>query len=304
MRRIREPRFLRSDGKPSFSMRVYKGPSELEKFLVKPVVSVTENAPIIDALRKMTTTGKRRLIVVDGENKLRGIITSTDIVSYFCGGKLFDIIKNRHKYNIYQSYQEPVKSIMVKDVIKGYYSEKIFDIIEKMVKNRVGGIPILLRDEKVYGIITERDILLRMSDEIPVVNVETIMNKNIVSIQPNTTIVEAVQVMLEEGYRRLPVTVNDKTVGVLTAMDIIRYLSSNKPFQKSITGNIKEAIDIKVSDVASTYVIRIDKNQNIKKAFEMMVENNIGMLIVEESSKTLGIITERDIFLCLVLDLK
>lgn len=233
-----------------------------------------------------------------------GIVTSTDIINYFCGGELFNIIRYRHKNNIYLAYNEPIESIMTKGVVKSYFNEKIASVIEKMIKYNVGGIPIVAEDEKVLGIITERDILLEFSDKIPTnIKVKESMTTDVVMINPNISIVEATKLMLDTGYRRIPVISNGKPIGVLAAMDIVRYLSSGTPFKKAITGRIEEALNISVSDIATTYVIKIDPESSLKDAYEAMISDNIGLLIVEKDQRIKGIITERDIFYRLTLDM-
>jgi len=304
MRRYREPRFLRSDGKPNFSTRIYELPSEIEKYISRPVITVTSTSPISYVIKKMSTTGKRRIIVTDSTMKLRGIITSTDIINYFCGGELFKIIRYRHKNNIYSAYNEPAESIMTKGVVKALFNEKIVSIIEKMIKYNVGGMPIVNEDDKVIGIITEKDILLEFSEKMPDnIYVKDLMKKDIEVVYPNTSIIEAAKIMLDTGYRRLPVVVNNKPIGVLAAMDIVRYLASGTPFKRAISGRIEEGLEINVSDIATTFAIKIDLTDTVKKAFEVMLENNVGLLIVEDEQKIKGIITERDIFYNLTLEI-
>lgn len=60
---------------------------------------------------------------------------------------------------------------------------------------------------------------------------------------------------------------------------------------------------MKVSEVMTTKVISIKKDDTILNAMKVMKEKDVGFLIVEENKKALGVITDRDIVLALAKEI-
>ena len=55
------------------------------------------------------------------------------------------------------------------------------------------------------------------------------------------------------------------------------------------------AITLTVKSIAKPNIISLDKTRSVKEGAELMVKNNIGSLMITESGKYVGIVTERDI---------
>ena len=60
---------------------------------------------------------------------------------------------------------------------------------------------------------------------------------------------------------------------------------------------------MKVSDVMTTRVISIKKENSILDAMKTMKEKNIGFLVIEEDNEAIGVITDRDIILALAKEI-
>ncbi len=89
----------------------------------------------------------------------------------------------------------------------------------KIMSERSIGSIILLKKDKIQGIITERDILKNISK--PTKKVSSIMTKDVFTINENESIDNAISVMAEKKIKRLPVLDNNKLVGIVTATDIL-----------------------------------------------------------------------------------
>ncbi len=93
----------------------------------------------------------------------------------------------------------------------------------KMMAERGVGCIIIVKGKKPVGILTERDLLMKVVsvDLIPSrVHVGKIMSAPIISISPNADITEAARIMAKNNVRRLPVAEHGKLVGIVTASDI------------------------------------------------------------------------------------
>ncbi len=300
MRRIREPRFLRSDGKPNFENRIYEAEPELEKIMNSRPVTIPRRDTVGDLLKLMSESGYRRIPVVSGDNMLAGIVTATDVVNYFGGGSLNLIVRERHKMNIFKAYNERVERIMSEPAIHAELSEKIRDIVEKMYRYNVGGLPVTYQG-RVVGFVSEKDVVAYFRDELEG-RVSEHMSEDVAGIGYADTLLEAMRRIVETGYRRLVVFSGDKAIGVISAMDIVRYLASEKPFQRAVNGRLEEAVSVSVSDVASPEIISIEDTASLAEAFDAMSRNGVGMLLVRNrEGKIRGVITERDLLNALAL---
>lgn len=99
------------------------------------------------------------------------------------------------------------------------------EAIRLMREQRAGGV-LVCREAKVIGILTERDILNRMSSAADWdVSVESVVRGYCVTIPRETTIAAAIRLMNKGGYRRLPVVnAAGAAIGVLTVSGIVHYL--------------------------------------------------------------------------------
>jgi CBS domain-containing protein len=107
-----------------------------------------------------------------------------------------------------------------------------------MREQHIGSLPIT-DGEKLVGMITDRDITTRVVAEAAdpkVTSVEDVYSRDLVSVEPDNDLQEALQLMARHQVRRLPVVENDRLVGIVAQADIA--LGENE--QK--TGELVEAI--------------------------------------------------------------
>jgi|BEDMetMinimDraft_2_1075160.scaffolds.fasta_scaffold03135_1 CBS domain-containing membrane protein len=116
-----------------------------------------------------------------------------------------------------------------------YSDDTLFKVWEKMKEENTNGLFVLDKDKKVVGVITHYDVLiakipglniaLENHKESNYITVNKIMNKNVIKIRPNCTIIEAAKTMLKYKISRLPIVgSNNEYLGSITKDDIVKYL--------------------------------------------------------------------------------
>lgn len=274
-----------------------KRESEILHIAKSPVVTMAPTTPIYDGIQIMTKEGFRRIPIANpGTRTLEGIVTATDIIDYLGGGKKFQIIQKKFAGNIFKAINEPIKLIMIKKVVSVQTSAKISKAIELMKQQNLGGLPVVDDENRVKAIITERDIANMFADRISGVTVTRLMSKKVVTAIPKTTIFEAARTMTTRGFRRLPIISEGKVVGIVTAMDIIRFFGSGKVFRYLKSGSITQVLNTPAFEIATKDVATIEPDVDVGQAAKVMQEKNIGALPVAKNGKLVGIITERDFF--------
>ena len=261
------------------------------------VVMVAPTTPIYDAIQIMAKKGFRRLPIANpGTKHLEGIVTATDIIDYLGGGKKFEIIKQKHGGNLFKAINEPIKLIMTQKVVSIRTNAKISEAIEKMKESNLGGLPVVNEKNSVKAIITERDIANLIPEKISSIKIRQIMSEQVVTALPTTTIFETAKTMATEGFRRLPIVSEGKLMGIITAMDIIRFFGTGKVFQYLRSGTITQVLNTPALEIATKNVTTIQPEADIGEAAKIMRQKNIGALPVVKEGKLIGIITERDFF--------
>ncbi len=116
-----------------------------------------------------------------------------------------------------------IKEIVNKNIIVGDVNNSVAEIATIMKKNNIGFLPIK-NNKKIIGVITDRDIVINCisnncnnSD-----NIEGYINKNVIHVDWNREIIDALNIMAKEKIKRILVSNNMKLVGVLSLSDIIK----------------------------------------------------------------------------------
>ena len=117
-------------------------------------------------------------------------------------------------------------------------SASVVEAARLMREDHIGSLPIT-DDEKLVGMITDRDITTRVVAEAAdpkTTSVEDVYSRDLISVEPDQDLDEALQLMARHQVRRLPVVENDRLVGIVAQADIALAESEEK------TGQLVEAI--------------------------------------------------------------
>ncbi len=123
------------------------------------------------------------------------------------------------------------------------------------------------------------------------------MTRKVISVDPETKIFDAQELMQANNIRHLPVIEkDDKLVGIVTDRDIRSALPYSF-FKKSLDELEKEKIStLRAKDIMSKKPITISPSYTIQDALIMIQESNVGALpVVDDKGKITGIISVRDL---------
>lgn len=134
-----------------------------------------------------------------------------------------------------------IESIMSKDLIVCNINDAIHSVAKRMHENDVGIVPIV-DNKKIIGIITDRDIVVNaISNNVDSnADVGKYMTRNIVTIDKDQSIEDAIELMGHQKIKRLLVTDDEKVVGILSLSDLINTDLDNE----MITNNLKKIWEI------------------------------------------------------------
>jgi len=111
---------------------------KIKDLMKKPVV--IENDISLSDVAKLMTKHSINSLIIEKDDKIRGIVTHHDLVKYFGESKkVFDI--------------------MTKNVITLREDDKIQRAVDIIKENEIGIFPVVDSDDKIVGVLDSRDLL-------------------------------------------------------------------------------------------------------------------------------------------------
>ena len=169
-------------------------------------IRITPNDTIYAAAKSMISEKMRLLVFDNNNNILAGIITASDIVRAF------------RKTDSNPS----IEDVMSNKIFDVDYDNSILRAVKTLYERRIGSI-IVNKDEKPYGIFTERDLLTKvLSRGIEVdEKVGNYSSTPLITAQHGIRANEAANIMFINNMKRLPLTQDGKIVSIVTARDLV-----------------------------------------------------------------------------------
>lgn len=284
--------------------KVHDKEGDIMAIASRDVISIPPSKSIKDTAKVMMEHEFRRLPITDpGSGKVLGIVTVMDILDFFGGGSKFNIIEKKYEDNFLAAINEPVREIMTRDVVSLSKKASIGETIETMLSNQLGAIPLVDGDDKLVGIVTERDIALSLAGVASRETAMDYMSTKVFTTTPGTPLESACKIMVRNGLRRIPVVGGEadiskaakKLLGIITSTDIVRFLNAKELFDNLNSNLATDVLETVISEIMVTEPITIEPNMTIGELCELFAEKNIGGVPVVKNDKVMGIITERDI---------
>lgn len=112
-------------------------------------------------------------------------------------------------------------------------TDTVFDAVKKMVENNSGSL-LVTEGEAIHGIITERDYLRNIvlaGRTSKTTQVREIMTSQIIVVEPDTSVEEAMAIMTDRRIRHLPVVEKGKLGGIVSIGDLVKQISKDRTFE-------------------------------------------------------------------------
>ncbi|MDF2738277.1 MAG: hypothetical protein K0S93_2137 [Nitrososphaeraceae archaeon] len=139
-----------------------------------------------------------------------------------------------------------VYEIMSKNVVKVNHEISALEISKIMVKRRVSSVSIIDNDNKIIGIVTEKDLVREVCAKNILSNTLTaakVMSSPLISISKNSSINDATKLMVEKKIKHLAIHENNDVIGIVTTYDLINVLR-NKMKSMDLDSNLLDAISM------------------------------------------------------------
>lgn len=178
---------------------------KVEAAMSYPLITIGPTAKIKEAAQMMVHK-KSRLAVFDC-GRLVGVITASDLIR-----SLPDIPETEAK----------VDDFMTREIVTADEKTPVTSIAKTMGEKRIGSVIVTSKGEP-FGIFTERDLLTTflVKGKPLISEVGKEASSPLITIPAGTSIHRAAAAMALKHIRRLPIAIEDKLAGIITARDLV-----------------------------------------------------------------------------------
>jgi len=191
--------------------------------------------------------------------------------------------------DIEQLAKQPHKLLTIKE------NATIAEAAKKMSENQVGCLVVFDVHGKFTGVLTERDILSKVTTtHTPPQNILAgqIMTKSPISCTTDSTIEQVEQLMAEHKIRHLPVVENGSPVGMVSSRDLIAYRLQGSKAMKSaaeqiaLLSTVLKSINLK--EVVSLAIEEVPRSFGAERAVLCFAQNPSPRLVIHRNGCTLS----------------
>lgn len=200
------------------------------QIMTEPVVTAREDETLGFAVRRMLERGLKRMPVVDARGRLVGMLSRLDILRAV-GGET----GGQPEHAPQHQYGRTIGDVMSSQIPVVRVNDDLADILQKTLQANVHYVIVLDERETPVGIITDSDLVARVSPALRRNILQTLaarvmgtdvkrgqatarelMSEKVLTASPETPVIEAVNLMLREGRKRLVVIdENGRPIGMV-----------------------------------------------------------------------------------------
>jgi len=121
-----------------------------------------------------------------------------------------------------------VRDYMARNLVTFTPDTEVLSAIHQIVKHRISGAPVVDRDGKLVGMLSEKDCLkvalVAGAEGVPAGLVEDFMSRNASTVDADVSLLDIANRFIDAPFKRFPVVENGQLVGQISRSDILRAI--------------------------------------------------------------------------------
>ena len=113
-----------------------------------------------------------------------------------------------------------VREIMQSEPIVIDRNESLHRALELLITNNISGLPVVSDGGELVGVLSEKD-LLKIFYEPDAHSVESVMTRNPISVSVDAPLVDVVDCLMANDFRRVFILEREKLVGLISRADLM-----------------------------------------------------------------------------------
>jgi len=261
--------------------------------MITEVITVYPSDTISHARNLMLERGIKRLLVVNREGKLVGILTLRDIVR---------ILSSRRAPWKWRSLENSlIGTYMTKDPVTISPDTSLYESAKLMIDLGISGLPVVSSNSLV-GLLTKTDLVRFFAEKMRgIFSVKDLMKRDVITVKETDNIKKAAKLMMKEKVKRLVVTDSAKRIlGIVTETDLAyvgAIWSRKRIVIETLAGREVKGVKAKtVGEIMKSPVVTVKPKDDAAKAARMMLEFGFsGFPVSSDGEKLEGLITKTDV---------
>ncbi len=137
----------------------------VSEIMSAPVITIDPDALAVDAAELMEGNNVRRIIVIDRDGYMCGIVTDADVLE----AETAESVASRYDPGLDEVWLT-VRDVMTSDVVAVGPEASVGQLVEKLMETKIGGVPVVQAADGSggkylpIGIVTETDIFRLISE--------------------------------------------------------------------------------------------------------------------------------------------
>jgi CBS domain-containing protein/ribosome-associated translation inhibitor RaiA len=191
-------------------------------------------------------------------------------------------------------------SAMLQSAPRVERTDDVREVARVLVEGGTKVAPVFEAD-RLWGIVTEDAILEAVLENLDALTVSDIYTEKVVTVDEDTNVGQAINLLREHGISRLPVLDEDGHLsGMVTRHDIVDIVvrDMDKATRGERAGDIERVLDLPVYDEMSSPVATTTLGDSVRDAVERMLDNDYaGLVVTPEGDDRVveGILTKTDV---------
>ena len=261
----------------------------MNKLYSTPVISVSPDSSVFEALQKMQSEFVKRLVITEGTKPL-GIITERDI------NKFLEEDKTARAVN-----EIPVKHLMQKNIvlITDGFEDDFYQCASKMENLKIGSVILVDKNGDLSGIISRTDLVKSYANVFGgKYLVKDFMSTKIVTCRKLDSLKFALSLMNQNKVSRLVVT-DEKglAIGLITTNTLLThsdyFIKGHTRSRDYLLPLDKEVI---VNDLLEENLVTIGEGEDLAKAASLMIKYKIsGIPVLDSNQNLIGLVSKTDV---------
>lgn len=244
-----------------------------------------------------------KAVVVEDDGAFRGVVTQRQLLSS------------------HHDPDEHAASAMRRDPPRLQRTEDVRETARLMLESELKLLPVF-EGENFYGVVTAADLLALVEDHLDVLTVDDVYTRELISVDPETTIGEVIHTLLDANVSRVPVVDRGEPTGMISLHDLMDFTVRQMDREQGGSagwvdsfggegsaetarthggwgeraGEQARMLDLPASDVMSPGVLTARSDYPLDDAVAEMLENDYSSLVVvPEDGTAIGILTDSDV---------
>lgn len=251
---------------------------KVQDVMTKNPIAIKETEFLTRARQIMRDYHYRTLPVVNGNNRVKGILTET---------ALLGITSTKSNVTV-EGFMRPAPTV-TPDMELSHSAKLMLDAV-------VGRVPVVksTQDSSLSGILSIVDIFRHIDlAKIPHKTVSEVMTRDVKTCSAADRIATVWSNMAKLGYSGIPVVKNGKLVGMVTRRDIIK--AGYARIEVEAAHGTRAGTSLTVDKIMKTPPYTIAPDATIMEAIKTILKLDVGRLSVVDGSRLVGIVDRYDL---------